>query len=289
MKKIVWSFVVISLAAVLLIAQEEVTVTSISVWIKATDSSGKPIEGLTAADFEVKEDGKKVEVTCFEESVSTPESQANPEKRLNTKIAIFLDLFNTTDRELEDFRPDLEKFLDQVGDKHWEVMLVNQEANGTLNIAVPFTKDIELVRAQLLNASAEQDRDMNVRANISDLSDILERTAQADPRAQGDMMQKVYAMAEEFVQQDKAATELSLNAINQFANEISKMGMTDHLVVVYASGGINFHPGRIYYEMLDKAERQMNMNMESGEAMINQMRRNPADIEDDAKKKPLED
>ena len=68
MKKIVWSFVVISLAAVLLIAQEEVTVTSISVWIKATDSSGKPIEGLTAADFEVKEDGKKVEITCFEES-----------------------------------------------------------------------------------------------------------------------------------------------------------------------------------------------------------------------------
>jgi len=46
----------------------EVTVTTVSVWVRATDKSGKPITGLKQTDFEVFEDGKKVTPTCFEEA-----------------------------------------------------------------------------------------------------------------------------------------------------------------------------------------------------------------------------
>ena len=45
----------------------EVTVTTIDVWAKVTDKSGKPIEGLTQADFQIFEDDQPVQSTCFEE------------------------------------------------------------------------------------------------------------------------------------------------------------------------------------------------------------------------------
>src|SRR5919106_4753388 len=90
------------LIAILLIAwlpvnsqDVEVKVTEVSVWVKATDRSGKPLAGLTGADFEIFEDGKKMTPTCFEEflhsggsSVSQTQ-QVSPAKRL----VLILDLY----------------------------------------------------------------------------------------------------------------------------------------------------------------------------------------------------
>src|SRR6187401_3438255 len=68
----------------LLYAQEpdpqsyDVAVTTITVWVKAVDGDGKPVEGLTQADFEVFEDKKKVDTNCFEE-VKQPEIAVTPD------------------------------------------------------------------------------------------------------------------------------------------------------------------------------------------------------------------
>src|SRR5215470_5839620 len=54
----------------------EVSVTTVTVWMKALDKSGKPVQGLTQKDFEVKEDGHSVTPSSFEEitepTISTP-------------------------------------------------------------------------------------------------------------------------------------------------------------------------------------------------------------------------
>jgi VWFA-related protein len=285
MKKIVWSFFLISLAAVLLIAQDyEVTVTSISVWVKVTDSSGKSIEGLTANDFEIQEDGKKVTATCFEESALGAEGEPRPNQRTTTKVVIYLDLLNTLEHELDDLRPGLEQFLNQVSDKHWEVMLAVQEPGGQFGVAVPFTKDVEEIRANLLQASGDRDRDMNAAHQISQLSDTLDSILQADPRARQALMQTAYKMAEEFAEEEKVATEYSIAGLNEFTNEISKLQMTDHVVVVLASGGINVQPGRVYYDMLDAAVQKMDMERDSGEALLNEMSRSLSGTREDIKK-----
>ncbi|HET6266592.1 MAG TPA: hypothetical protein VFG11_02660, partial [Acidobacteriota bacterium] len=81
----------------------EVTVTTIDVWVKVTDKSGKPIEGLTQADFQILEDDQPVQSTCFEE-VKLPSAQSQaiaagtetPAEIPAKKFVIFLDLFNTS-------------------------------------------------------------------------------------------------------------------------------------------------------------------------------------------------
>ena len=284
MKKILSSFVVITLTAVLLIAQEEVTVTSISVWIKATDSSGKPVEGLTAADFKIQEDGKEVTGTCFEESAFSAEGEPRPEDRTTTKIAIYLDLFNTLERELDDLRPGLEQFLNQAADKHWEVLLAVQEPGGQFGIVAPFTKDVELVRRHILEASSEQDRDMTVSAHLTDLENLLENVLQADPRLQPKMMLAAYEMAEEFAAEERTATEFSIAGLNEFSKELSKLQITDHVAVLYVSGGVNVDPGRTYIDMVDQVAQRININRESGEALLSSLSRNLSATRDDMKK-----
>lgn len=285
MRKTLSSFFLIILVAVLLIAQDyEVTVTNISVWIKATDSSGKPIEGLTANDFEVQEDGKKVTATCFEESALSAEGEPRPNDRIATKIVIYLDLFSMLDRELDDLRPSLEQFLNKASDKHWEMMLAVQEPGGQFGVAVPFTKDVELVRSQILQASADKDREMTVNARISDLTILLEGVMEADPRAQQVLIQQAYQTAEDFAEEDRAASEFSMAAWNELSNELSKLQMTDHVVVLYVSGGINEEPGRIYVEMVDQVVQRLSLNRNSGDAMLSSMSRNLSGIKDDMKR-----
>ncbi len=45
----------------------EVSVTTVNVWIRATDGSGNAMTGLQMSDFEIFEDKKKMTPTCFEE------------------------------------------------------------------------------------------------------------------------------------------------------------------------------------------------------------------------------
>src|SRR4249919_3527960 len=72
-----YSFVLLLLSFLLppVFSQDyEVAVTTVNVWIRAVDASGNPVTGLTQADFEVYENGKKMDPSCFEEiNFSMPE------------------------------------------------------------------------------------------------------------------------------------------------------------------------------------------------------------------------
>ena len=71
----------IFLASNFLAAQQEyeVSVTYVSVWVKATDDKGNPVEGLKQEDFQVFEDNVPVPITCFDE-VKILESEASAQK-----------------------------------------------------------------------------------------------------------------------------------------------------------------------------------------------------------------
>src|SRR5262245_26072814 len=91
----------------------EVAVTTVNVWIRATDASGKTVTGLNQADFEVYEDGKKMNPSCFEAlNFSIPEAKddaasddASPQtaeaKAIQPKrFIVYLDLFDTSQAEM---------------------------------------------------------------------------------------------------------------------------------------------------------------------------------------------
>lgn len=104
----------------------EVAVTTVNVWIRAVDASGNPVTGLTQADFEVYENGKKMDPSCFEEvNFSMPElkddkmADNNPlsaESKVNQpkRFVVYLDLFNTSQTEMERLRPEIDTFLQRI-------------------------------------------------------------------------------------------------------------------------------------------------------------------------------
>ena len=94
----------------------EVSVTDVNVWVKVVDSTGRPVQGMKKEEFEIFEDGKKMNSECFEEIAisSMGDSEKPVEGSSGTSIAsqnftrrfvLFLDLFNTTHVELNAFVP----------------------------------------------------------------------------------------------------------------------------------------------------------------------------------------
>ena len=123
----------------------EVSVTDVNVWVKVVDSTGTPVQGMKKEEFEIFEDGKKMNSECFEETAisSMNDSEKSVEESSGTSIAsknttrrfvLFLDLFNTTHVEFERIRPKTDEFLDQISKLNWEVMLVAYLPSGKLGV-----------------------------------------------------------------------------------------------------------------------------------------------------------
>lgn len=259
MKKAISILFLPILIATLIFGQSyDVSVTNISVWIKATDSSGNPVAGLTAADFEIYEDGQKMTTTCFEETgpdtlnastQSEPTEGENQRQSAAKKIAIYLDLYNTNTQEFLSMRPRLQEFLDQVAAKKWDVMLAALMPNGKLGIIAPFTKDVPAVRASLMKAPANSQRDTAERSRVREMTRTLEMVLQTDPRVQDSALQSAYGLANEYAAVEKSITDYSLAALGGFTDYLTKMDMGEQMIVLFVSGGINIDPGRIYYDM----------------------------------------
>jgi VWFA-related protein len=237
----------------------EVSVTTISVWIRATDRSGSPVPGLTANDFEIFEDGKKMTPSCFEVTAVQSGSEQPPEQDHGTQtsaqssgkqIVLYLDLFNTTEAEFSNIEPRLKDFLKQIAEKKWNVMLTEVSPSGSLEVTVPFTKDIDAIQHALDSVSGSNQRDLSMRIRIKELSFILERYLET---GDGNLLQAAVAQADKFSVDEQNSSEFSLDALEKFSDYVIKIQPDVHTIVLFISGGINIHPGRVYYEMINKA------------------------------------
>jgi VWFA-related protein len=162
----------------------EVAVTTVNVWVKVVDKEGRPVQGMNKEEFQIFEDGKKMNSECFEELAmpSFDDSEKPVEANSRTAIAsqnisrrfvLFLDLFNTTQVEFERVRPRMDEFLDQVSKLNWEVMLVAYLPSGKLGVISPFTHDFVRIRALLDQAKGNFQRDQRIARNDSEILDTL--------------------------------------------------------------------------------------------------------------------
>jgi VWFA-related protein len=162
----------------------EVSVTDVNVWVKVVDSTGTPVLGMKKEEFEIFEDGKKMNSECFEEiaissidnSVKSGEESSGTSiatQNLSRRFVLFLDLFNTTHVEFERIRPKMDEFLDQTSKLNWEVMLVAYLPSGKLGVISPFTHDFVRIRALLDQAKGNFQRDQRIARNESEILDTL--------------------------------------------------------------------------------------------------------------------
>ena len=145
------------LISVPLVAQEgsavfsdTVNVEVVNVEVVVTDKDGKPITGLTAADFRVLEDGQPVEIVNFYEVAEEPglpvaagqvtaESTRPPVQTQRLNLVIFVDDVNTHPRNRTRLFAGLRKFLEAQGSVIDQMMLVSM--NDRVRVVEPFTAD----------------------------------------------------------------------------------------------------------------------------------------------------
>lgn len=226
----------------------EVSVTTITVWVKAVDGSGNPVEGLTVDDFEIYDDKQKVELNCFEE-VKQPEGvtpSGGTASEFQQKFAIYLDLLNTTSNEWSAIRPQLKDFLTRVAVRKPEVMLAALLPTQRLGIISPFTTDLKRIAALLDKAPANTMRDANEISRRYQLRQAMEGASEPI-----DGIRDGYKLADTFANQDQQRSEFTLSALESFASRLSNVSFGDHVVVLYISGGFSSDPGRQYFDMVD--------------------------------------
>lgn len=148
------------LAAVIAQAQpaplvEKIEVNIVNVDVAVT-SHGEPARGLTAADFEVLEDGVPQTITNFyavergrEAAVATePSASAPPDDRFRRKVLVIVDNVSTTVHNRNAALRHLEQFIDQhfnSGEYDWSIAIASQR----LHLALEPTSDKAAIHAAI--------------------------------------------------------------------------------------------------------------------------------------------
>jgi VWFA-related protein len=140
----------------------EIRVTNVDVVV--TDKSGKPVTGLTAADFEIVEAGKPQAVTNFYEvrgtapavtaegqpaPAVTPDPAVKPARR---RIVVFIDNSSVHPHARKQMLEAFEKSLDRLMGEGDQAMLVFFDGVGT-NVLTPLTSDRAVLQAKLAEAA----------------------------------------------------------------------------------------------------------------------------------------
>lgn len=268
MKKVLGIFLLLCMSTCLF-GQYEVSVTTIPVWVKVEDKSGKPVLGLTQDDFELSEDGKKIQTNCFEEvnlEESAPKPAANNQEQQvpeePQRFVLFLDLYNTSPREYAAIKPALQEFLEGLSHKKVEVMLAALMADRRLGIISRFTSDIKRVKILLDFAKANPNRDASQRSKTKEMTDVLTspETKKESRGAAGvavagiiqeDSTINGYQTARILASQDVESSRYTLRALETFAEHLSRIDLRNHASMILVSGGFSVDPGRRYFKMAE--------------------------------------
>jgi VWFA-related protein len=231
--------------------QEEVEVKTILVWVKA-DQDGKAVPGLTANDFEVEEDGKKVTSTCFEEFVVSTESAVNAtttQQQLadqpeftGKRIAIFLDQINTSEVEFQYMQSRLAEFFEQIDGKKMQAML---SVFPPYERVVPFTEDITEVQTKLDSLSGNLHRDQEMMFRRKQIINFLEKKP-----FNSALLATAVDQAMQYQSEEIQMARMTLKALEDFGSYLSELQQSEHTIVLFISGGLNIEPGRQYFDII---------------------------------------
>lgn len=249
---------------------EVIDVNVINVEVYVTDKAGNPVKGLKKGDFELFEDGRKVEVTNFDAidrelvqiaaapvAPQPPASAAPaapqtspiaPEERLN--LVVYVDNFNlrptTRAKVLQGLRDFLQKQL-APGD---QVMLVTNDLGGP-RVRVPFTADPATLTAGLdeigrLSANGGE-IDRSRRTTFETIMN-LHRMAYESPIDLVPCDRELARLAHGFASSSRQEVLRTLGAMKLMVNSLA--GIPGRKALLHVSDGIPLTPGEEMFQLL---------------------------------------
>ena len=247
---------------------ETLDVEVVNVEVRVTDRKGRPVTGLTKDDFELSEDGRRVEIEYFSEvrEGREPEAPPAPAPEGGGKLeaaplrpsadlghfVLFLDLDHLGPDGLQRVLPDLEGFVEEVLEPGDRVMVVVRQDN--LRVALELTEDAERV-AETLGEIAETAPQGLQR--ISERRQVLRSIAFAlaeDNDVRSCNVEESYA-AENAVREYAGwvgnQVEGTVSALTSLVRAL--VGLPGPKVLLYVGEGLEQRPGADLFQLLVEA------------------------------------
>ncbi len=245
----------------------DVRVVNVDVWV--TDRDGDPVTGLTADDFEVRENGRPVELSNFFEftdglDASTREREAStfrdrrprqsdldrfipaepppPEHRLS--LMVYIDNNNLTPTDRNRLLPFLRNFLSVQLSPHDRAMLAVYDA-GRFEVVLPFTTEAWRVAEAIGEVAGVVGGRDRIESQRLDILRELNRDDEVPPRynAAMDLIRDFAAMIR---------SEVDVSIVN-VENAIRTMaGLPGRKAILYISNGLPMRPAEDLFRALEE-------------------------------------
>ncbi|HKR64972.1 MAG TPA: hypothetical protein VJZ00_14660, partial [Thermoanaerobaculia bacterium] len=210
---------------------ETVEVRVLEIEAVVLDRNGKPVEGLTRDDFEVKLDGKPADVTNFFRvrrgvigSSNATERAAGekvvPAMQSESRLVVVFDDFHLRQASRKRALDALRRYIESSHDDGISFMLLRW--NGSMSVRLSPTKDrqsmlraiekLERESSTLLGADTERRR---IIERINYIIDVRMQPEQKAVLAQEAMVQAVH-----FAEEQRRKTESSLDALSELASVV---------------------------------------------------------------------
>lgn len=245
-----------------------VEVNVVNVDVRVTDANGKPITGLRKRDFELIEDGKRVDISNFaavEHGVSRedgdgptpasmpvaedPAAAVSPEDTWN--LIVYVDNFNLRPGNRARVLQQLRDFLSREITPRDRVMLVSYDQG--LAVRLPFSSDPAAISAALAEteklatggAAIDNQRQQAFREIMA-----IQEASVADFTNPRPCPLDIARPAHDFAQLRRDEVMRSLGSLTVLVNSLS--GVPGRKAVLYVSDGIPATPGEEVFQFLSE-------------------------------------
>ena len=248
---------------------DRVDVNVVNVEVFVTDENGRRVTGLEPDDFEIKEDGRAVEISNFyavarderviqdlarDRQLLRSERLANSKRRelpedQQLNLLVYFDHFNLHPSSQKRVLTDLESFLEDRLTQGDNVMLVGY--NRKIDIVQNFTKDRQAIADGLEKISkvatfaqlddAERHRAMRLMFPTPQTSFVGNSA-----RLPGDDESSAYHVLRSYVQKVRSDLRFSTSALESVARSLA--GLPGRKAILYVSDGLPKRPGESLYQ-----------------------------------------
>jgi VWFA-related protein len=243
---------------------EVIEVNVVNVDVQVTDRDGRPVTDLRREDFEVFEDGKRVELTHFRavkpdvagarpappeetappsQPAAAPAPQLPPEERLH--LIVYVDNFNLSPHHRAKVLKQLRGFLQGLGPADRVLLATNDMS---MNVRLPFTSDpaaLEAALDEIGKLPTLGQESANERRQV--IHRILE-LREAVRRFDGPCSNMLLAPAESYAETTRQEVLRSINAMTVLVNSLS--GVPGRKALLHVSDGLPVTPGEEAFQLL---------------------------------------
>ncbi|MFI5120623.1 MAG: VWA domain-containing protein [Thermoanaerobaculia bacterium] len=237
-----------------------VSVTNVDVVV--TDSSGKPIADLTAADFEIRQDGKVQAITNFSfvrnplpppppvlEHGQTPEPaivplDAAPPAAARAHLIVFLDNLHLTSINRNRALNNLKEYLPTVVGPHVEVQLVTWDRS--LRIRGPFINEAPLLGTMLTELGKEATLGNIPVRERNDLIREIDQAFSADPRTRPTLLDSAIISVKAWADAQAADLDSTAEAVRVALSSVA--GVDGRKVLFFVTERLTPRPARDLFD-----------------------------------------